>query len=233
MARIRYLKPDFFKDEDVARLPYEARIFFQGLWGQADKAGRLEDRPERLKVEIVPYDSVNAEEILALLAKPKKSGRPFIIRYEVDGEKYIQILSWAKHQRPHPTEAESKIPPPDNRSLTVKQPLNKCSKTLETEKGMGKVTGSKRWSNKFDPLFEIFWNTYPLKIDKQESKEKFKTIIEKGQAHDVIKAANGYCDFLKHRRIHDNFEQEPMHPPKFLTKDAWKEYVDFKYNPPM
>jgi len=49
MARIRSLKPDFFKDEDLAVLPFEARLLFEGLWCYADKEGRLEDRPKYLK----------------------------------------------------------------------------------------------------------------------------------------------------------------------------------------
>jgi len=125
MARIRYLKPDFFKDEDIKELPYEARLFYQGLWVQADREGRGEDRPERLKIEIMPYDEVDAEEIMWLLAHHKKNGkRPFIVRYEIDGEKYYQIINWQKHQKPHKTERNSDIPPPPKELLTVKQPLN-------------------------------------------------------------------------------------------------------------
>ncbi|MBU4376895.1 MAG: hypothetical protein KKD29_05385 [Candidatus Omnitrophica bacterium] len=124
MARIRYLKPDFFKDEDIKELSFEARLFYQGLWIQADREGRGEDRPERLKIEIMPYDEVDAEEIMRLLAHHKKNGkRPFIVRYEIDGEKYYQIINWQKHQRPHKTERESDIPPPPKELLTVKQPL--------------------------------------------------------------------------------------------------------------
>jgi hypothetical protein len=124
MARIRYLKPDFFKDEDIKELPFEARLFYQGLWIQADREGRGEDRPERLKIEIMPYDDVDAEQIMQLLAQQKKNGkRPFIIRYEIDGERYYQIINWQKHQKPHKTERQSDIPPPSNECLTVKQPL--------------------------------------------------------------------------------------------------------------
>ena len=124
MARIRYLKPDFFKDEDIKELPFEARLFYQGLWVQADREGRGEDRPERLKIEIMPYDEVDAEEIMRILACPKKNGkRPFIIRYEIDGERYYQIINWQKHQKPHKTERESVIPPVPKELLTVKQPL--------------------------------------------------------------------------------------------------------------
>ena len=112
MARIRYLKPDFFKDEDLALLPFPARFLFAGLWGLADKAGRLEDRVLRIKAEIFPYESVDVEENLKLLSKPKNgSGHPFIIRYQLSGQNYIQILSWNKHQKPHHTEKESNIPP--------------------------------------------------------------------------------------------------------------------------
>lgn len=125
MARIRYLKPDFFKDEDIKDLPYEARLFYQGLWVQADREGRGEDRPSRLKIEIMPYDEVDAEKIMQTLALPKKNAkRPFIIRYEVSGERYYQIVNWTKHQKPHKTERNSDIPPPPKDLLTVTQPLN-------------------------------------------------------------------------------------------------------------
>jgi hypothetical protein len=139
MARIRYLKPDFFKDEDIKELPFEARLFYQGLWVQADREGRGEDRPERLKIEIMPYDEVDAEEIMRLLANTKKNGkRPFIVRYEIDGEKYYQIINWQKHQKPHKTERESVIPPPPKELLTVNQPLNnRCPANISVGNGDG------------------------------------------------------------------------------------------------
>ena len=129
MARIRYIKPDFFKDDDLAHLPFETRLFFAGLWGMADKAGRLEDRPARLKVEIFPYDAVDVEKCLKQLAVNKtNSGQPFINRYAIDGQRYIQIVNWVKHQKPHHTERDSEIPP----ATPVKE------KGTEKEKGMEK-----------------------------------------------------------------------------------------------
>ena len=60
----------------------------------------------------MPYDDFKIEEALQVLAKRKNnSPRAFIYRYEVDGEKYIQIINWEKHQRPHHTEKDSFIPP--------------------------------------------------------------------------------------------------------------------------
>jgi len=130
--RIRYLKPDFFLDEDVAKLPPLVRLFFQGLWCHADRDGRLEDRPQRLKVEIMPYqDDFDAEEALAILAKPKREGRrPYIVRYEVNGERFIQILSWARHQRPHKNEKASEIPAPPREE----RPMSDKGRTQDGQK---------------------------------------------------------------------------------------------------
>ena len=130
MPRIRALKPDFFDDEDLAEHPFWVRILFEGLWVNADKAGRLEDRPVRIKAKVFPYDKVNIEDGLDRLALPKKHSpnhHPFIARYDVNGEKYIQILNFDKHQSPHHTEKESEIPP-FNGEITVKEPIQKGNK---------------------------------------------------------------------------------------------------------
>jgi hypothetical protein len=114
MPRIRSLKPDFFKDDDLCIHPPWIRILYAGLWVQADREGRLEDRPVKLKAEIFPYDNFDLEKGLSLLCQPKKyspAHEPFIVRYSVGNEKYIQIIKFHKHQTPHYTEKPSLIPP--------------------------------------------------------------------------------------------------------------------------
>jgi len=135
MPRIRYLKPDFFKDEDLALYPFETRLCYQGLWVLADKAGRLEDRPPRLKAEIFPYDNVDIEVCLQHLSECKNgSGKPFIHRYSTDEQRFIQIINWHKHQKPHHTEKESIIPEPPEFPLFEKKQKSKL-------KGNGKGNG--------------------------------------------------------------------------------------------
>lgn len=131
MPRIRYIKPDFFKDEDLAFLDPKIRLFFAGLWCWADKSGRMEYRPKFLKAEIFPYedfDSVKALDILENPDIPERKDKKFIIIYVSNGVKYIQINGFSKHQTPHKTEKESLIPPP-NVSITVKQPLSNGEET--------------------------------------------------------------------------------------------------------
>lgn len=137
MARIRSIKPEFFDDEDIARLTAFARLCFQGLWCHADRAGRIEDRPERLKVRIFPYDKVNIDTLLDELA----SGR-FIIRYVVDGKRYIQVRSFLKHQRPNSKEAPSTYPAPiQNGPSTVLDTPQAHSRQRGMEVGNGDREG--------------------------------------------------------------------------------------------
>lgn len=102
--RIRTIKPEFFKDEQLAELTPWARLLFIGLWGLADRDGRLEDRPMRIKVEILPYDNLDVEALLNEIASHREK---FIIRYETDGKKVIQIRTFTKHQRINGREADS------------------------------------------------------------------------------------------------------------------------------
>lgn len=108
MARARSLKPGFFSNEDLIELPFEFRLLFAGLWTMADRAGRLEDRPKKIKLNIFPGDNVDCEAGLTALAS-----RGFIKRYEANGIRYIQVTNWTKHQSPHVKEAASTIPAPD------------------------------------------------------------------------------------------------------------------------
>lgn len=124
MARIRSIKPEFFTDEDVGNLPPLTRLLFIAMWCEADKAGRIKDKPASLKARCLPFDNIRVEKALEELANAE-----FIYRYEVDGERFIQIRTWEEHQRPHHTERASTIPPyTGNGYLTVISPLENGEK---------------------------------------------------------------------------------------------------------
>ena len=95
--RIRNIKPDFFKDEDLGACSAFARLLFAGLWTLADCEGKLEDRPTRIRVELFPYDlDLDIESTLSEL-----SDRDLIVRYGVEGEdkrRFIFIPGFQKHQ---------------------------------------------------------------------------------------------------------------------------------------
>lgn len=111
MARSRYIKPGIMCNEDIAELGPYAYILFTGLWMIADREGRLEDRPKRIKAEVMPlWDDVCWKDVDNLLSGLAE--RASLLRYEIRGKRYIQITNWAKHQNPHVRESPSEIPPP-------------------------------------------------------------------------------------------------------------------------
>lgn len=105
-------------NDELAEIEPLGRLLFAGLWTIADREGRLEDRPKKIKAEVLPYDECDIDKLLTSL-----NGK-FILRYEVDGNKYIQILNFNKHQNPHKNENSSIIPPPPEKieSSTVQVP---------------------------------------------------------------------------------------------------------------
>jgi len=116
MARKRELRPSFFTNEYLASLPFEARLLFAGLWTIADRRGRLEDRPLRIKAQLFAYDNLDIDKLLQMLADSEDR---FIIRYVADGKRYIQIPNFEKNQNFHKEEAESVIPPPPTINTTA------------------------------------------------------------------------------------------------------------------
>lgn len=124
MARARNVKPSLFKNELLGIADPMLTILFISLWCLADKKGRLEDRPLRIKAETFPYrESLDINGYLTELQRLE-----FIHRYKSDGVSVIQIINFEKHQNPHHTEKDSELPEYDEKSitynLTVKEPLN-------------------------------------------------------------------------------------------------------------
>lgn len=105
MARTRSIKPSFFTNEELSRLSPLARLLFIGLWTQADREGRLEDRPRRLKAMVLPYDRCSIEAQLSALC-----AGGFIVRYSTEIGRIIQIVNFTRHQQPHHKETASVLP---------------------------------------------------------------------------------------------------------------------------
>lgn len=120
MARSRNIKPGFFTNDSLGELHPLARILFAGLWCHADREGRLRDRPNKIKAEVLPYDKCDCDKLLSDLG-----GAGFILRYIVDEERYIQCVNFDKHQNPHVKEQASTIPAPDKPSASPAQEQGK------------------------------------------------------------------------------------------------------------
>ncbi len=134
MARARNIKPGFFANPELVELPFEYRLLFIGLWTLADREGRLEDRPTKIRMAIFPADDVDCAKGLAAL---EASG--FVVRYVVDGQPLIEIPAFAKHQSPHHKEQASVLPPRVSGSSMKPKPEALTAKKRGTTRGTSEV----------------------------------------------------------------------------------------------
>ena len=189
--RARNIKPGFFENDLLVEMPFEFRLLFIGLWTMADKSGRLEDRPKKIKMCVFPADDVDVNRGLTELHR-----YGFIERYEIDGLKFIQVVNWKKHQKPHHTEKESVIPPCPNGDCTVNPrnhnggnrpdsliPDSLIPDSLIPDSGLldnksgSQPDGAKKKTPAKTPAvysqdFEAFWEAYPARNGQKTKKAK-------------------------------------------------------------
>jgi hypothetical protein len=165
VPRIRSLKIGFFTNEILCELSPWHRLLFAGLWLLADREGRLEDRPRRIKATLFPYDEVNVDGMLTELAD-----KGFVVRYTADGAacadgapRYLAIPQFTEHQRPKTDEYVSVIPAPSSkvprgisRSPRLDRDIGKQTET-ETETEGGTVAPKSRVED-----FVTLWNAHTL-----------------------------------------------------------------------
>lgn len=91
MARIRSIKPEFWRDAKIAALPKATALFFIALWNFADDQGIVEADTRQLSLDIPIYRSQDIEKMLNALWKSA-----LIMRSPIDG--LVLIKSW-HHQK--------------------------------------------------------------------------------------------------------------------------------------
>jgi hypothetical protein len=188
MARTRMFNPSFFLNEDLAGLDATTRLLFIGLWCLADREGRLEDRPHKIRVQIFPYEKPDVDAFLSDLARAG-----FIQRYRADGGDYIQVTNFLKYQKVHPREKPSTFPPPPQ--IERKEELGDDNDAPEVSRKAKKPTPREAQEVETYPsAFEEFWETYPRKQDKRKTFRCWKTRLkEKTKPEEMIAAARNYA----------------------------------------
>lgn len=214
MARARNIKPSLFKNEVLGVADPLYTLLFEGLWVLADREGRLEDRPLRIKAEVFPYrDGINMEQMLGWL-----QAQGFIRRYVANGVRCIVILNFAKHQNPHKNESESELPSPDSATEEIgttsenigsarADSLNLIPDSLNpqpiTPAPVADATTPRRErsrSGDWNEEFAEFWNIYPRRPgdSRANAHKKFIERItkDKATAEQIIAGARRYAAYV-------------------------------------
>lgn len=109
MGKIRTIKPSFFEDEKLGKLPVPARLLYIGTWTLADDNGVIKGHPAYLKSTIFPYDDTLRVGEVSKWIDALVNAR-MLIPFCKDGESYYVIRTFRSHQRTDPRYPSELIP---------------------------------------------------------------------------------------------------------------------------
>ncbi|MEG3165554.1 hypothetical protein U1701_13210 [Sphingomonas sp. PB2P19] len=95
MARIRSIHPGLWTDETYVSLSPFARLLFLGIWNECDDMGSFEWSPVKLKMRLLPADSVDVVAMLEELTEAR-----CIMAYEAGSKRYGAVRNFCQYQRP-------------------------------------------------------------------------------------------------------------------------------------
>lgn len=110
--RIRSIKPDFWRSDDIANLEWHVRLVYIGLWAYVDDGGVGRDDERLIVSDLFPLDDRTeaSERVHGALTELSLSGH--IERYEVDGRRYLYIPTFLHHQVINrPSKTRMPLPP--------------------------------------------------------------------------------------------------------------------------
>lgn len=242
MARARNIKPGIMENEDLADLSHAHRLLFIYLWMLADREGRLEDRPKRIKAQAFPYD--DGMDVDAMLNDLQKAG--FLFRYVADEKPTIQIAKFTKHQTPHVREQASSLP----EYVPVSAEIEPCQEEELPRHNLGSDTASPgspdslilissdslipdsnqepcapsaHDEGRAEDLFASFWKLYPRKTDKAKAQKAWaKLNPDRPLFEKIMRGLGNHCasrDWIK-----DDGQFIP-HPTTWLNGKRWEDEV--------
>lgn len=240
--RIRSIKPEFWRSEDITSLPLTARLTFIGLWNYVDDNGVGVDRESVIAADLYADDlASNPHETSVrvhgdLLALENVG---LIVRYMVGRKHLLHISTWEEHQvinrpskghgYPLPTAETCQAhedymsthggltegsPPEQGNRGAGEQGNRGTGEQGNRDKDLAQPSGS----SEPDP-FDEFWTAYPRRVGKQKARGKFTAAVKRaGDAETVIRGA---------RRLaaDPNLPEQQFipHPTTWLERNGWED----------
>jgi len=208
--RIRTIKPEFWRSDDITSLSREDRLLFIGIWSYVDDNGVGIDDYRRIAADLFAFEDDQKEirefvrEGLATLSR-----RFLIARYELEGRCYIHVTSWRRHQKvdkpnkPRYPEPPADYKPPtsgnDDGSRESRDTFATPSPSVVRNRGTEEQrnnTSSRSASAKRTPddRFAEFYAAYPRKRDPRKAEQAYRAALKRGATPDqLITAATAYA----------------------------------------
>ncbi|QIG78198.1 hypothetical protein BIBE0010001c01_00012 [Bifidobacterium phage BigBern1] len=244
--RIRSIKPEFWRSDDIDALSIPDRLLFIGLWSYVDDNGvglfSLKDIAADLFAGDMARDS---QETLQRVSEGlgTLSRHHLIEVYRVDEKDYLHITNWSRHQKiTHP--GKVRYPLPDKGS---EPPLTLFTETLQRPSGdslaWNRGTGEQGNRGTVPPIapqggrsesepetheptseptksFEQFWSLYPNHDYPDAAVREFKRVLRRTGTERVTLVA-----LLQGAQMLRDEHRDPRYIPsasKWLHDGGWK-----------
>lgn len=179
MARIRTIKPEFWRDDKLSSVSAEAALLAVGLLNHSDDEGYFNAHPKLVESDVFPLRTlkVTTTELLREL-----SGIGYIELFlGSDGKTYGRVVNFTKHQvinKPSPSKIKAFCGiPQDYSSNTVVLPTGKEQGTGNREKGKGKGIGKNAPAARPTDVAESVWDDW-VALRKRKNTTVSETVIE-------------------------------------------------------
>ena len=244
--RIRSIKPEFWRSDDIDALSIPDRLLFIGLWSYVDDNGvglfSLKDIVGDLFAGDMLRDSnetlIRVKEGLKALFE-----RGLIEIYSQDGNTYLAITNWGKHQRvPNPNKPRYPRPSADSETplYLFNESLIRPHESLRTGTG---EQGNRGTEEQIPPIapqggrsesepetreptseptrsFEQFWSLYPNHDYPDAAVREFKRVLRRTGTERVTLVA-----LLQGAQMLRDEHRDPRYIPtasKWLHDGGWK-----------
>jgi hypothetical protein len=200
-VRIRSIKPEFWRSDDIAALSIEDRLLFIGLWSYVDDSGVGVDKVSHIVADLFAPDAERDfreayGRVTGGLAT--LSDRGLITRYTVDGKPFLYITTWSAHQRIEKP-SKARFPAPTCENAVIREGSGRTPVALPEGYGYGageqgnRGTGEQSLSSTADApdqseAFEEFWSLYPRKVAKGAAVKAWKSATRKADAETITAA---------------------------------------------
>lgn len=228
--RIRSIKPEFWRSDDIDALDWDTRLVFIGLWSYVDDNGVGIYKMSNIVSDLFASDFYrNPTATLSRVsgALNRLESRSMIDLYRSGDREYLYITNWERHQRVNnPNKPRYPLPTSEN-----SEPAEALSRSdVEPRETVPPGTGEQgssgteeqrkskpRERGGYSPEFDTFWATYPRKEAKRQAWKAWGKAIERATPERITAGASRYADDP------NRSEQFTKHGSTWLNADGWED----------
>lgn len=225
----RIVKESIRTSDTLASVSAEAERLFWRLVTSADDYGCYDARPNVILGTCMTafLGRYSENDVLDWLAELETA--QLIAMYSVEGRPYLQMTTWAEHQRP-PRAAKPKFPLPTENDNGCQQVLSIDSQRqhlLSTAPVSVSVSENKDMvkpppaADEYSTDFETWWELYPRKVSKRAAFNAWRRVLKKGRNNPIppdteslMRAAKNYAVECRLRKTEPGYI---MHGSTFLS----------------